>query len=517
MRLFFQRIVRSPYILSLFLAFSGIGYLRWTTGSGIGLFSDSITYIGGARNIIESVGYKLRDPFGNLFPIVDFPPGYSALIALSGRVIPNILEATRWLQCLLFGLNIFLVSCVIQQASKRYSWASSVGALLFMFSVDQLAVHSVAWSEDAFISFSLIVFLFLSQFLETERWLFLGGACMAAAAACLIRLAGLAWILSGVVTLLALSRTKPVSKAFRTLIFGVSAALPLVIWYLFNWMTVRKLSNRAFSFHPPFTPLHSRAILHALTLWFTQSSLSAWIAIPLDMIGIVLLIMMVIKAWRNDRKGLSSPVVLLLIAAVSYGIFIFAVNTFIQADLLIDAVRILAPLHVVLLCAFAGIALNVMPPKSRIFGGFLLAGGVFFIIRGVMFAYDIHRGDQPGYASRGYAQLRWKRSQVLIQLERLPANVLIYSNLPWPIDIYVGRSSLGIEGKTSLVTSKPNPLYKQSLIIMKNRVENGEAVIAYLTGSDGRDVPKLEELRSLITMNCNEIEGDGAICSGQPH
>ena len=63
-------------MLSVIMAVGGILYFR-TTPHGVGLVSDSVNYINGARSIAAGNGYFRESGGGILKPLQIFPPLYS--------------------------------------------------------------------------------------------------------------------------------------------------------------------------------------------------------------------------------------------------------------------------------------------------------------------------------------------------------------------------------------------------------------------------------------------------------
>ena len=74
---------------------------------GIGMAWDGARYFGLARNVL--MGEGLRYAFESQSVLFRWPPLYPLGLASDGMFIPNLFDAARWFQSLLFGLNLFLV------------------------------------------------------------------------------------------------------------------------------------------------------------------------------------------------------------------------------------------------------------------------------------------------------------------------------------------------------------------------------------------------------------------------
>ncbi|HXF77113.1 MAG TPA: hypothetical protein VNN13_13520 [Methylomirabilota bacterium] len=80
---------------------------------GIGLSPDSAAYIGGARSLIEGMGFSLPTDSGTFAPIIHFPPLYSLLLGAAAIAGADPLSAARWFAALLSqGTSCSLVSWV---------------------------------------------------------------------------------------------------------------------------------------------------------------------------------------------------------------------------------------------------------------------------------------------------------------------------------------------------------------------------------------------------------------------
>ena len=120
--------------IMIFFAAAGILMIAFTTSRwGIGLFPDSAGYLACARNIINGKGISLiYDSNGNplrtwlpwtdnetyhLFP---WPPFFPLVLSIFGFAKLNLIQAGRWLNAVLFGANIFLVTLIVKKYLKSF-------------------------------------------------------------------------------------------------------------------------------------------------------------------------------------------------------------------------------------------------------------------------------------------------------------------------------------------------------------------------------------------------------------
>ena len=98
---------------TLAFMFSSLGayFVFLTTTWGAGLTSDSIAYVTGARDILKN---------NNLASLGShWPPLYFILIAFSGSIAGDVLDATRWLQIITVFLSTMLFGYIVYTETRR--------------------------------------------------------------------------------------------------------------------------------------------------------------------------------------------------------------------------------------------------------------------------------------------------------------------------------------------------------------------------------------------------------------
>src|SRR5258706_1997214 len=111
------------------LVFAGSWLLWFTTRWGIGLYTDSIVYVGTARSILAGTGVSYFNDIGQFAPVIQYPPLYPAMVAavrLSGL---DALGSARWLSIICYGGNALLVAYIVYNA-RSSSYAAVVAALV---------------------------------------------------------------------------------------------------------------------------------------------------------------------------------------------------------------------------------------------------------------------------------------------------------------------------------------------------------------------------------------------------
>src|SRR5260221_2396099 len=82
-------------------AVGAVAILLTATPHGIGIYPDSVMYIMMARSLLQGQGWTM----GGL-PVELFPPLYPALLALGGMFGPDPVDAARWVQAGMWGVDV---------------------------------------------------------------------------------------------------------------------------------------------------------------------------------------------------------------------------------------------------------------------------------------------------------------------------------------------------------------------------------------------------------------------------
>src|SRR4030095_809324 len=90
---------------------AGIGMFAvwYSTTWGAGLISDTFQYVAGARFFVSGKGFSIPYGDGELEPMTKYPPIFSMVLAIFEFAGMSALQGARFVNVLLFGVNIFLV------------------------------------------------------------------------------------------------------------------------------------------------------------------------------------------------------------------------------------------------------------------------------------------------------------------------------------------------------------------------------------------------------------------------
>lgn len=236
------------YWLPTILGLLGTGLvLVATTSYGVGLSSDSVSYISSAQNISDGYGYV--NHVGK--PITVFPPLFSAVLAVIGQGQLQLDIVARYLNAILFGLLVGL-SANWMLTKTNSPALSLIGTAAVIFSRPLVEVSVYAWSEPLFIILALMAMLQMAQFSTTENYQPIALAGVFTALACLTRYAGVSLIITGALLLVLERRKSSLSRWIKRLfVFSTIAIVPLCLWLVRNYLISggltgdRSASNRS--------------------------------------------------------------------------------------------------------------------------------------------------------------------------------------------------------------------------------------------------------------------------------
>lgn len=508
-----MRLPKAWWIVFIVCALAGAMLVLYATERGVGVSPDSTAYINAARGWLIRFGIPLVP--GNTSHWI--PPGYSTLLAADGYLMlgADPFVVARWLDALLFALNIVCVGLILRMALPFSVWIPLLGMGLMLTSVDMLAIHTMAWSEPPFLFLSLLGLSVLVIYLERPRarWLVLASAF--AAASLLMRYAGLALVATGLVAILLGKGRTGRQRIQAASVFACLALAPLAVWSL------RHPLDRGLVLHLMPSEWFFTA-LPVVTHWFLPAE------IPLPPIGIVLIAialvcpgLFVLLAKRHKIARLTiageltasqGPMLarILVLYVLFYSLVILTSRLVVDAVVSPDA-RILAPIYPIVLIGLLYAAQRWMSSGAHIksvkiaLGGIAVLWGVLYWMAAMTWVERSHRDGQ------WYSSLGWQQSEIMRQVKALPRTTSIYSNGNEAITFLTSRPAARLPDKVSADTQLANPEYAADMEHIGKRLM-GETVIVYLSGFEERwflpSEPELVKRWNLVPI---VRESDGTI------
>jgi hypothetical protein len=436
------RQVGGPILLLLLgLAVLGALAVLFVTRNGIGLSTDSVVYIDGARSLARGDGF-ISGFNGHVAPITHWPPLYPAVLASIGVLGIDPIFGTRVLAILLFAANVFVVGWLVRRHGSGAVLPAMATSLLVLTSADLLEVHAWAWSEPLFLLLGALGIHHLVVYFEyphIRRRLIAAAALLGLAS--LTRYLGVTLIIGGELAILWLAPGRWFRRGVDAVLFGVVSMAPLAFWILRNFLLHGSPADRDLVVNPI-------GLKHLIT---ATTTVSAWLAPPILPGSIRILLLMGALAatpigivWARslicqvpEAPG-SRLFRTLCCFVVSYGAFLTVSISLFDSDVTFDE-RILSPVHFLLL-----IVVGLVLTHAQTAGKWMYSVVGLMILLHAIHVASWGRSVATGL---GWAGPKWRESSLWRVIEQLPAEAPLYSNAYDAVYIYTGRATRPLPGK----------------------------------------------------------------------
>jgi hypothetical protein len=372
-----------------------------------------------------------------------------------------------------------------------------------------LVVHVTALSEPVFLTCILLAFWLLSRYLDAPATGRLLGAAAVMSLALLARYAGAAAVLTGALGILAMT-PRPVTERVRSsVVYTGIAFLPMAMWMVRNMLVASSVTGRELAFHP----------VGRGHVWQALYTTSGWLLIPPSApnsirlaVWAVLGALATAVAVRAVRAATPIPSLVRLLAlfVVTYGAFLVASISFLDANTPLDD-RILLPVLAIALVLGAYVLDGCWPALRR---APLLAGGVMtlFVLliagHGVKAAEVAVKGYEQGW---GFTSATWRQSPTLAAVARLEPDRPIYSNAPEIVYLHGRREARGLPRTRFLMNQQPNQAYATEMQAVAETVRASCGVVVYLRNLSQQSIPGESEAGERLSLDLLTETPDGVI------
>ncbi len=211
--------------LTLLIAASGVLLVLVNTHLGAYLSDDSYYYIYPAREALAGNGFHPSYIFAPLFPLVLTAAGLTGL---------DPVEAARWLNAFLFGINIFLIARLMRKMGSLPGFGLLAAGLVLLSDV-VVEIHGWVMSEALSITLMLACLNFTLTYLNNPRWRYWWAVSLAAGLAVLSRYAALPLVGGVLLILLFFSPTfRLASRIKKAALFGFVSLIPVAAYWIRN-------------------------------------------------------------------------------------------------------------------------------------------------------------------------------------------------------------------------------------------------------------------------------------------
>ncbi len=215
--------------------------LHQSTIWGVGLSSDSVTYIEGAKSILKNQNFK---QIGD-----HYPPLYFILIAITTLLTDNAINASKILQFLALILNSFFISIIVWKGTQKSLLPTIICSLLFATSMPVLYIHTMAWTEGIFCFFMLSGFYALANYIKKNNFQTLFIASIFISLAFLTRYVGITLVITGILVIFLYTKNN-IEKTKKCLYFSLISLLPMLLWLGSIFFLKETIGNRNLIYHP---------------------------------------------------------------------------------------------------------------------------------------------------------------------------------------------------------------------------------------------------------------------------
>ena len=215
-------------LLSLF----GSWIIFYGTALGPWGGADSVEYLVSARNMLRGIGIGYYSANGIFYWISLHPPFYSIVLGAVSLLGPDLIDAARWLNIVLFALILGLTGTLFWRYSSSPALAVLAGLLIMAFP-EMLNMSTAAMSEPLFIFLCILHAVLLILYFRSGRRRFLLLAGLAAGLAAVARYIGIALIAAGAVSVFLFCGGKWFGRIKQAFLYFGLAGLPLAAW--FGW------------------------------------------------------------------------------------------------------------------------------------------------------------------------------------------------------------------------------------------------------------------------------------------
>jgi hypothetical protein len=502
----------------ILLAMSGMGIVLLSTHQGVGISADSTRYIDASRHFLQGHGLSISVSEGKFKPFT-FYPLFPSLLSLIGLFGVDPVIGARWFNICIFGINIFLVGYLIKKYTESFR-ASFIGSVLALSSYGLILSHSYCWTEPLFICLTLVTMYFIAIYIDSHQGIFLFIAAVASSLAVLTRYAGIPLIVSAMVGIYLLNKSKPRDRIMDMLRFAGISLFPLVFWLLRNFYLTHTFIHRKIIFRPGVSERLQGLfdfLRDGVINMGTQFDATGILIIITRLIIVSLLVISFFlrkeQKWAGmkPQKHFAAIPILFLSFILFYAVSFIIVLVFFDAAVSPVNLRYWAPLYVSVIMLVIGLPYRWLAfmRQGRLSLCLTILLGVIF--PAVYLKVGLAWAEVASHQGLGYNNLEWKRSATMQKIKSFPPHTLIYSNGSDVIYFLTGRVVQSIPFKVNPSQGRENGNYLSQITDMREELEKKRGVVVYFNMINRPYLPSENELRKSLLLQPLLVEPDGDI------
>jgi len=235
-----------------------------TINHGLALTSDSVGYVGVARNLIEGNGFTNFN--GETF--VYQPPLYPLLLAAFGILTnTDILDISSIFHSILHGLIIFTSGLFLLKVFKSNKSLAIVGIIIVLFSQIVFKISTMALSEPLFIFLIILILYLFYQLMTNNSIKYLILLSITVAFSAITKYVGVTLIFWGFISILLFTNIGLKDKIKNSLLFSIISSIPLGLWLIRNILLSGTITGQRTPLKiNPFPKIND--FINTITQWF---------------------------------------------------------------------------------------------------------------------------------------------------------------------------------------------------------------------------------------------------------
>lgn len=519
------------------LVAAGIGLVGFVmvllgTPDGAVVSTDSATYVGVARNIVDGLGVtepftQVLDPFtpaealafDGAAPLMLWPPLYPLVLAIPGLFGIDPTSSAAAVNGLCLAAAAFLVVVLTFRlatgpATLRLRAGAIAGVALLVPYVS-LQTYLFALSEPLYTALSVGAIFALATYLRSPGARPLAALTLLASAAALTRFIGLALVATSVVAVFALASGER-ARRIRHAAIAALAAVPTIVWSLYSSSQAERSVLRV-GWHPP-DRSDLEGMVRTATEWFVPPGAPTALRLVVLAAVVAVAAVAIVATVRGGSKKApgSAALVACWLYVAAYVGFLLASVTLLEDRFVPLEGRQLAPLWPVVVVAItAGAARWWRRDRPRVVVAAAALVAVALAGTGLYLAVD--SGERLAEGPPTLAE-EAGGDEVDDFLADLPAEVVLFSNSPAAAYDSTARYVMSVPQRELPGSGTPNPDLGTDLAELAEIVEEHDTVIVmyslgaflspYLITTDelqeSLDLEPIAELPNAVILGTNQ-------------
>lgn len=431
-------------------------------GPGVG--GDATIYITTARNLLAGKGLGLINPAGEFRLLPYFPPFYPLSLAFFGWIGLDPAGFSGPFNIILFAVTVFTVAKMVSQTAENWIAGLLTGTLLAVSPI-LIPAYSWAMSEPLSIALMVIGFIALAQYLSTGRHSRLYISAISCGLSFLTRYSMAACLICTCLILLFAQKKLFRIRLRETVVYGLVAFLPMLIWLIYDIRMTSTVASRSFlenanlweeirRFNSQLQPVFLQWLLPDSII--NAQSFPTWANSVVYYLILVFPFISCIAVPHRNTGDLNDRILnfLSLIFCSFFYIYLFVIllTSITTYPPITIGSRMLLPAHFSFLCLIGSAFAKLL--RNRQFST-QLKYIITFCLIGLAATYGLRSfriARQNAIDGLGYNSVKWRESETVAYIrDHIPPEQLIVTNeetallfllnrITWPMhEVYVNR------------------------------------------------------------------------------